>query len=165
MVCMYEWREWYRKISYPIRKHMFDVLRHTAYNVYIFSWIEFILHEMNPTWRESKLQRIYKNRNSWGNTLWDSMSLLSYFYWLLYIQNCTDDRIFLLEFYIIDLYMVIGISGLLIPGRCWRRRRIGDSYLDRIAVSSALCYPVNKYRPGINKPLTSIHYRSITYLK
>ena len=43
-----------------------------------------------------------------------------------------------------------------IPGRGRRRRRIGDCYLDSIAVCSALCYPVNKYRPGINKPLTSI---------
>ena len=65
-VCKYEWRVWYWKISYPIRKHMFDVLRHTAYNVYVFSWIEFILHEMNPTWRESKLQRISQNRNFLG---------------------------------------------------------------------------------------------------
>ena len=52
----------------------------------------------------------------------------------------------------------IDVSGLLIPGRGRRRRRIGDCYLDSIAVCSALCYPVNKYRPGINKPLTSMGY-------
>ena len=51
---------------------------------------------------------------------------------------------------------IIGISGLSIPGRGRRRRSIGDCYLDSIAVCSALCYPVNKYCPGINKPLTSI---------
>ena len=57
--------------------------------------------------------------------------------------------------------MYIGIGGLSIPGRRRRRRRIGDCYLDRIAVCSALCYPVNKYRPGINKPLTSMGIQKI----